>query len=120
MGSWELIAEQVLGFSSNASPIIVLWLVLKYLPAAILSASSSYNQIEQGRLARQSRKRIREEMKRDKELANLPNDKRAELARMVEAVGHQEAGLMPRARRFMKSNLLEVRVYIKENGEDDS
>lgn len=119
-GSWKLIAEQALGFASNASPLVILWLVLKYLPAVIQSTASSYNQIEQGRLAREKRKKIREEMKRDNQLTNVPDEKKAELARLVEGVASQERALLPRVRRFMKDSFLGVRTYIQDAEDDDS
>ena len=101
-GSWELVAEQALGLAGNASPIFILWLVLKYLPASLLSLSSSYNQIEQGRLASANRKNIRQAMQHGPELSDLPAKRRAELARLVEGMASREASLLPRVKRFMK------------------
>jgi hypothetical protein len=114
VGSWEMIAEQALGLAGNASPIVILWLVLKYLPEAVSSFASSYNQIEQGRLAKANRQKIRKAMEQSPELTNLPSNRRAELARLVEEVVHKEENLLPRVKRFMKSNFLGVKAYIKD------
>jgi len=111
-GSWELIAEQALGVATSSSPLIVMWLALKYLPSAVLSVSSAYNQYEQGRLARISRQKIREEMRRMGDLDKLTSSQRAEIARMVERISQQEALIMPRVRRFMAKSFIGVRIFI--------
>jgi hypothetical protein len=116
-GSWELIAEQALGYAGKTPPLIILWLVLKYLPSAILSISSAYNQVEQARPARANRKKIREEMEKS-ELSDLTPAQRAEVARLIDAVAIQEATLMPRVRRLMRKSFLEVKVRIKNSAED--
>lgn len=114
-GSWELIAEQALGVASGSSPLVVMWLVLKYLPSAVHSVSSAYNQVEQGLLARASRQRIREEIRRGGEgLEKLTPSQRAEVARMVESISQQEASVMPRVRRFMTESFIDVRISIAE------
>ena len=119
-GSWELIAEQALGIAGSSSPLVVLWLVLKYLPSVVLSLSHSYNQIEQGRLARANRQRIREEIERSNELAQLPKNQRAEIARIVNAVAEQEATLMPRVKRFMRHSFLSISVHIRSRDSGES
>lgn len=114
-GSWELIAEQALGVATGSSPLVIMWLVLKYLPSAVLSVSSAYNQYEQGRLARASRRRIREEIRRGGDgLEKLTPSQRAEVARMVEAISQKEASIMPRVRRFMAESFIDVRIFIAE------
>ncbi|WP_159082231.1 hypothetical protein [Rhodanobacter thiooxydans] len=111
-GSWELIAREALGVATNSSPLVIMWLVLKYLPSAVLSVSSAYNQYEQGRLARANRQRIREELGRSGGLEDLTSKQRAEVARMIERVSQQEVTLIPRVRRFMASSFIGVRISI--------
>jgi len=111
-GSWELIAEQALGVATSSSPLVVMWLVLKYLPSAVLSVSSAYNQYEQGRLARANRQRIREELRRGGDLEALTPSQRAEVARMIERALQQDASLIPRLRRFMAHSFIGVRMSI--------
>jgi hypothetical protein len=119
-GSWELIVEQVLDSAGSSSPLVVLWLVLKYLPSIVLSLAQSYNQVEQGRLARANRQRIREEIERSNELSQLPKNQRAEIARIVNAVAEQEATLMPRVRRFMRRSFLSITAHVRSRDLDES
>ena len=116
-GSWELIAQQTLSMAAGSSPLLLIWLVLKYLPSAVLSVSSAYNEYEQARLAKISRQRIREEIKRGGDLDKLNPQQRAEVARMIEGILRKEALIMPRVRRFMAGSFIGVGLFIDENGD---
>lgn len=115
-GSWELVAQHAAGAYGSLEPVIILWLVLRYLPAAIRSSASTFNQVEQGRLARARRRQIAKAMEEDRDLGTLPQEQRAELARLVDAVVEKEHGLLPRVRRFVTRSFLEVRI--EENRAD--
>lgn len=116
-GSWELVAEKVLGVAAGLEPLIVLWLVLKYLPSALHSFGSAYNQYQQGQLARIKRQRIREQMENDRDLESLSKLHRAELARLVDGISEKEGHLMPRVHRFFRRSYLGVRLEITKHKE---
>ena len=114
-GSWELIAEKALGVAGNVQPLVILWLVLKYLPSTIHSLTSAYNQLQQAELSRLNRKHLRQKMETDASLAQLPKERRAEFARLIDAAAHQEKDLLPRVRRFMKASFLGVKLEISQS-----
>lgn len=58
VGSCKLILETAL----SPEIFLIIWLILKYLPQAFKNTASAYNEYEQGRLARETRKRIKMEM----------------------------------------------------------
>ena len=107
-----------LGAAGSLQPIVILWLVLKYLPSAAHSISSAFNEYQQGQLARTNRKRIRDEMEEDPDPSRLPKEQRRELARLVNALAEKESGLLPRVNRFMKRSFLGVRIEVVV-GDDD-
>jgi hypothetical protein len=109
-GSLDLIIEKALGVAGDLESIVILWLVLKYLPAAIHSMSSSFNEYQQGLLARENRKRIRLDMERDDALSTLPSKRRAELAKLVNEIVEKETALLPRVRRFTKNSLQNINI----------
>ena len=82
-GSWELILQELIS-SGYSHALLVIYLAIKYLPQGMDSIASSYNHIEQGRLARENRKRIRKEMEQDKELKTLSDSRRNQLSELVE------------------------------------
>jgi len=119
-GSWVLIAEHALGAANAASPLLAVWLVLKYAPSGMHLLAASFNEIEQGRLARAKRKQLSEQMKRDVSLSSLSNKDRAEAARLVVTFTEQDRDLMPRASRFMRQNLQEVKLHVRNDDERNS
>jgi hypothetical protein len=115
-GSWELLLREVIT-SSYSQALIIILLAVKYLPPAINSLASSFNQVEQGRLARQNRKRIRAEMEQDETISRLPKDRRRQLAELIEYLHKQEKDRLHRAIRFAQRRLLDIKVRIRSKDE---
>lgn len=115
-GSWELLLQEVIT-SGYSHALIVILLAVKYLPPAVQSFATSYNQVEQGLLARQNRKRIRVEMERDENLASLSNERRNQLSELVEYLHEKEKEKLHRAIRFTQKRLLSINVRVKSKDE---
>ena len=115
-GSWELLLREAIT-SSYSHALILILLAIKYLPPAINSLASAYNQVEQGRLARQSRKRIRAEMEQDEKISRLPKSRRLQLAELIEYLHEKEKDRLHRVIRFTQQKLLDIKVRIKSKDE---
>jgi len=111
-GSWELLLQEVIS-SGYSHALIVILLAVKYLPQAVQSIATAYNQVAQGRLAQESRKRIRAEMEHDNNLAALSNERRSQLSGLVEYLHEKEKERLHRAIRFTQKRLLSIDVRIK-------
>lgn len=116
-GSWELVLETLLSRLQYPEILLVIWLALKYLPPAVQSVATAYNQIEQGRLARQSRKRIRAEMDADEKLRSISPERRRELARLIDILYEREAVKLPRAVRFARAKLIDVVIRVRRGNQ---
>jgi hypothetical protein len=116
-GSWQFIIETTLSYIKQTEVILIIWLVLRYLPRAVQTIASAYNEYQQGRLARENRKRIRIEMEEHDKLKNLPPIRKRELASLIDMLYVREAEKLPRAIRFSRKALLgvDVRVRNKRN-----
>lgn len=115
-GSWELLLQEVIT-SGYSYTLIVILLAVKYLPPAVQSLATAYNEVEQGLLARQNRKRIKAEMERDENLSSLSKDRRAQLSELVEYLHEKEKNRLHRAIRFTQKRLLSINIRVKRKDE---
>jgi hypothetical protein len=113
-GSLALLVREALDLVGSPERLIVLWLCLKYLPAATHTIVSTYNEYQQGALARENRKRIRREMDPDPALQLLPKARRNQLARLVEILWGKDRALLRRASRFAGWNVIEISIRIRK------
>jgi hypothetical protein len=113
-GSWELIIEKTLSYVRQSEILLVIWLVLKYLPQAFQTFASAYNDYEQGRLARENRKRIKMQMEKDEKLRTLSPRRRADLITLIDILYSKESVKLPRASRFARRALLDVEVRVSK------
>lgn len=113
-GSWELLLQEIITSGYSYSLIVIL-LAVKYLPPAVQSIAAAYNQVEQGRLARANRKRIKAEMEKDENLAALSKERRNQLSELVEYLHEKEKERLHRAIRFTRKRLLSIKVRVKRN-----
>ena len=114
-GSWELILQEAIA-SGYSHALILVYMAVKFLPKTIESLAT-YNQVEQGRLAKQQRKRIRAEMEQDEHLAKLPKERRKQLAALVEVLHEKEKERLHRAARFARRHLKGVNIHIRKRDE---
>lgn len=115
-GSLELLLQEAIT-SDYSHNLIIIYLAIRFLPPAINSLASAYNQIEQGRLARENRKKIRAEMALDETMSRLPNDRRRQLAGLITFLHAKEKDRLHRAIRFTKKRLIDIRIRIRRKDE---
>ena len=115
-GSWELLLQEVLTSGYSYSLLVIL-LAVKYLPPAIQSIATAYNQVEQGRLARAERNRIRAEMEKDESLMSLSKERKNQLSELVDYLYEKEKERLNRAIRFTQTRLLSIEVKVKRKDE---
>jgi hypothetical protein len=111
---WEIFNVFLGGFDFSDSLLVILWLCLRYIPQTVQSLASAYNEYQQGSLVKENRRSIRKQMEHDEMLSNLPKDRRAELARLIDTLLEHDRNLIPRAKRFMKKSLLSVNIRVKK------
>lgn len=111
-GSWELLLQEVIT-SGYSHALIVILLAVKYLPPAVQTIATAYNQVEQGLLARANRKRIKVEMEQDEHLLSLSKERRSQLSELVEYLHKKEKDKLHRAIRFTQKRLLSIDVRVK-------
>jgi hypothetical protein len=113
-GSLELVISEIL---QAGPPIVVVWLCLKYLPPAAESLAKAFDGVQQGLLAREKRKQIRQQMERDEELAGLPELSRNDLAALAEAVLEKDHALIVRALRFSEEHVVNVDLHLEKRND---
>jgi len=115
-GSWELLLQEVIS-SPYSHTLIVILLAVKYLPPAVQSIATAYNQVEQGRLARANRLRIKADMEQDKNLLSLSKDRKGQLSELVDYLHEKEREKLSRAIKFTQKRLLSIEVRIKRDAD---
>lgn len=117
-GSWELLLIETLA-SPHSAVLLIIFLALKYLPSGIQSLANAYNEVEQGRLARQNRKRIRKEMESDQKLSKLSARRRRQVAALIDELYEQEKQELPGTMRFVRKRLLAIGLRIRSANDED-
>lgn len=118
-GSIEVVIERVFSELQDTR-IVVLWLVLKYLPnllkssaEALKNIANAYNEYEQGRLARENRKILRAQLKKEELMRKLSPTKLDQLVKFLATVYAQEsyklAAPIRFAQKFVSNVLLRTR-----------
>lgn len=110
-GSLEVILETV---AKNSDTLVVLWLVLKYAPTGLKDLATGYRELEEGAYTRARRKQLREQMKADRELAQLDRNRLNQLVRFLGALYAREHRSIPRVRRFTLRYLKRVFFRVRE------
>lgn len=100
-GSLEIILQEVASNIDVVTVFLIIRYVLKYLPDA-------YVKYERGRYTRMRRKRLRQQMQQDKELAALEKRRQNQLIEFMDRLMERERRQLPRAKRFSAESVLEV------------
>lgn len=99
-GSLEMVISEVVANSEGVTRLIILYLLLKHLPTGLATTATAYRDYEEGRLARERRKQLREQVQEDEELAALDRRRKNDLIRFLDTCYQQEQRQTPRVRRF--------------------
>lgn len=118
-GSIEVVISQAISQFTNATPIAILWLFLKYLPNAVKSFSEvtkntadAYKSYEEGRLARENRKKLREDIKKDEALAKLDSNRVNQIATLLDDLQAKEQGRLAAPIRFAQNDVESVELVV--------
>lgn len=118
-GSWVLVFEGVISrYHQQAELLMLIWLAVKYLPPAVHSLTSAYNEYEQGRLAREQRKQIRAQIESDELMKNLPVKRKYEIAALLNTIYEKESRTLHRVSRFVNGRLIDILVHPKFKDDD--
>jgi len=109
-GSWKLIFE-----FRSLSILFILYLLIRYVPPAIVQASLAYTNYEQGRLARANRRRIDQEVREDARLRTLSPEHRRALVALLDALERADRDLLGRSGRFSVISIQNVSVTLRES-----
>ena len=120
-GSIELLFVEVISHIHDATPLAVLWLFLKYLPKLSDTSLeingnlfSSFRDLPEEYVAKESRKHIRAQLKQDDLLVNLDARRLNQLAFLLDNLYSRETRLLPAAQRFAQKNVKVVSIRIKD------
>lgn len=112
-GSLELIISQLVSEIRGVAILIILWQVLKYLPNAV----TAFKDYQEGMLARQNRKRIKQEMKQEAALKQLKEKRFDELVTLVNKLLTSEHKHLSAPIRFARTRVISVTIKIREKSE---
>jgi hypothetical protein len=115
-GSIELIISQVISEFRGVAVLIVLWQVLKQLPNVV----AAFKDYQEGMLARQNRKRIKQEMKQEASLQKLKGKRFDELVTLVNNLLTSEHKHLSAPIRFARTRVKFVIIKIKDERQPET
>ena len=113
-GSLEIVISNILSESISINAIIIVGLLLKYLPSMIKSILSSYRDYEEASLAKIRRQQIREQIKKDKDLAKISSRQIYQLAIFLDNMYRTDMRDINKAHKFSKENIAQVKFNLRE------
>lgn len=116
-GSLEIVISDIIS-KVDPTTLVIVWLVLKYLPAGIRELVSTYKNYEEARLARINRKQIKEKMEKDKLLQELDSGRINQLVTIVDYFIKQENRKLAAPVRFARNFVKQINLRIRKKGEE--
>jgi hypothetical protein len=116
-GSLEVVISEVLSHIDSVTAIIVLHYLLKYLPTALKDTAAAYRDYEEGRMIRERRKQLRDEVKQDIELTALDNHRKNEIVAFLDRLYWCERRQLPAAQRFAAKYVRTIMLKFTRTGE---
>jgi hypothetical protein len=120
-GSLELVIAEILSNFKDATPLAILWLFLKYLPSTIKALSEAaknsadaYKSIEEARLTRANRQRLRDEVSQDEILQKLDASRQKQIVVLLEALQVKESRYLATPVRFAREHVKSVTIEVKQ------
>lgn len=120
-GSTELVITEILSHFRDTFPLVILWLFLKYFPTLFKTIAEgtknfadAYKSFEEGRLVRENRKRLKEEIKHDEHLQKLDNNQINQLVALLASLEAIESRKLPAAARFNQKYVKSVTISVKD------
>ena len=107
-GSMEVILSELLATTERAVPLLVLYVMLKYLPEFLKSLASAYKDFEEARHTRLRRKQLSDTIHADKELQSVSKGSKQHLIEFLDDMYASEASNLRGARRIAELHLKEL------------
>jgi len=111
-GSLDVILSALLSHIDSVTAIVVLRYVLKYLPTGLKEVAAAYRDYEEGRLVRERRRQLREEVKKDQELAMLDHNRKNEIVAFIDMLYWHERRQLAAAQRFARKYVQKIILKI--------
>jgi hypothetical protein len=119
-GSIDLVSTEILSHFRDTFPILILYFFLKYFPIGLKTISEatknfteSYKSLEEARIVRENRKKLKAEMKRDEVLQNLDRKQINQLSALLASLEMTEQRKLPAALRFSRKFVRSVTIRIR-------
>lgn len=109
-GSLEAVLEQLLTNLDGATYLLVLYLLLKHLPALVQALAEAYHDVQAGRLARAQEEEIRARLRSELTAAGLTEEDRTRLARLLLELAEKEQRHLPSAAAFGEAHVREIEL----------
>jgi hypothetical protein len=123
-GSLDISIVDVFSQFHDAIPLLMLWLFLRYVPAGLKAISEvtknladSFKAIEEGRLTRLNRKKLKEDLQGEERLRVLNTAQINELVALLASLEIEEHRTLPAAVRFSEKYVKDVTIMTKKRGE---
>jgi len=111
-GSWEIVLTQLVSQLPNATPLLIIFVLLKLLPKAAESTASAYKTLQEGKLIRDRRKAMRQKLNDDRKLSQLPPNMKRLLLKFANQLIDQEPKVGREALEFSEEHLIEARIKV--------
>jgi hypothetical protein len=115
-GSVELIPSEFIANPGRVTALVGLFFLLKYLPSGVSHMASAYH--DYGQEVRERRKSLREQVRRDAQLAKLDRRKQDQLVQLLDGFYKREKRLLLRTRRFSIEHVHRVTLRLKQESEE--
>ena len=107
-GSLDIIISALLSHIDSVTAIVVLRYLLKYLPTGLKEIGGAYRDYEEGRLVRERRRQLRQEIKKDQELTILDNNQKNQIVALLELLYRLERRQLSAAQRFAANYIRKI------------
>jgi hypothetical protein len=111
-GSMEVILSELLATTERAIPLLVLYVLLKYLPEFLKSLASAFKDFEEARHTRLRRQQLSEAIHADEELQSVSKGSKQHLIDFLDDMYASEASNLRGARRIAELHLKELTLRV--------
>jgi hypothetical protein len=111
-GSMEVVISQLLATTERALPLVVLFILLKYLPEFLKNLASAFKDFEEARHTRLRRSQLSETIKADKTLQSISEGSKQHLIEFLDDMYASEASNLRGARRVAELHLKELTLRV--------
>lgn len=109
-GSLELVISEILSQTDKVAPVLVLYLLLKYLPDFLKSVVSVYRDFEEAKYLQVRRANLEKQMEDEEQIENLNRDQRQELVEIIDETYIAERDTIRKSINFIESRFRAIKL----------